>query len=536
MTLLRLKPWHFGENEVVELCWICSPYYTSQGNWKLKAVFLRQTHEIFIEEYPWGTLPYLILGQKFENGLPSGSSRTGINGIVQIADTSQGRLCSGFDMPKDLYSLHKNSKLGSQKLWHFTVADKEYYIPCIEIVRSFLAHNKTMANTLMSPNGLDLLVDYAKITESKMTLELSDQIPASILCDDVVIHIAWLYLSARNTWDSVYNKIFRQSVNNNASLPVKELSYGLPISLRPPTIQDTRWTYRGIENDKSVLILELISMNGMKLPFTEIEYSHPSIKERRKVEDIKKIKLTNKLRNDSKNELDDSEETVKKDTMQNKVGSTKTSLVFDELPEVKKKPLLTQDTASGSDVSLNEGRGGASVPEKSLVGTDESIIGGKISPIEFTGLEVVSSCVVEGFEHFSRAIEYIRRTNRDITISMTTDKLPPPIKKFSYLPGGQFRECAVMIAEHMSHLSCCVLEIARPDDWAVSTLFIKPRETVSLRQIKDLVSLLLDNLVLNGGHWDKRMFEHSLFEFEKLKHVKNQTPERWGERILRKLS
>jgi hypothetical protein len=65
MSRVRLRPWHFGKSEQVKLCWLCSPYKTADGNWFIKAAFLRKgSSEPEILEYPWGTLPLLDASYK----------------------------------------------------------------------------------------------------------------------------------------------------------------------------------------------------------------------------------------------------------------------------------------------------------------------------------------------------------------------------------------------------------------------------------------------------------------------------------------
>ena len=84
---------------------------------------------------------------------------------------------------------------------------------------------------------------------------------------------------------------------------------------------------------------------------------------------------------------------------------------------------------------------------------------------------------------------------------------------------------------------CYILEVARPDGWAVSTLFIRllpefyPEQSIGV-----FTKQFLKDLVKRAGHWNiERLESDQTLRIGRLKHIQEHYPRQWSRRIVDKL-
>jgi len=112
----------------------------------------------------------------------------------------------------------------------------------------------------------------------------------------------------------------------------------------------------------------------------------------------------------------------------------------------------------------------------------------------------------------------------------------PPGKSFSVCPNGARRTCAIVQATNGVSKKY-IIEVARPDDWSISTLIFHPAQQTSLKAIERDIKLLLEGLVQKGGHWDQYVLNRcSGLNIEKVKHYQSDSIRDWAFRIAGKLS
>ncbi|MDQ0195825.1 hypothetical protein J2T20_004218 [Paenibacillus wynnii] len=70
----------------------------------------------------------------------------------------------------------------------------------------------------------------------------------------------------------------------------------------------------------------------------------------------------------------------------------------------------------------------------------------------------------------------------------------PPGKRFSVCTNGARRTCAVAQITYGT-ATTFVVEVARPDDWSISTLILRSTDQSSFRIIERNIKLLLESLV-----------------------------------------
>lgn len=163
--------------------------------------------------------------------------------------------------------------------------------------------------------------------------------------------------------------------------------------------------------------------------------------------------------------------------------------------------------------------------------------GGNIPCTEFSALKMVDVSLLKGLEDFLRLIEYIKKNNLDLTISLNVVSLPQS-KHFSRYNDGNIRGCIIVRIERQGLLPCCLIEIGRADNWSISTLVVKAidNESGEDNAFDDLIHRLLQELLNNKGHWDKKCFrKENEYLIDTAKRISEQPIIRWAERIIEKI-
>ncbi|MFT8347311.1 Tn7-like element transposition protein TnsE [Clostridium saccharoperbutylacetonicum] len=509
MPIFRLRPWPFDENEVVELYWLCSPYMNKNKQWMMKAVF-KTANNIKEVEIPWGTLPYLRLSQKYKNGSICGSYIKGFSGEVNIKNENF-EICSGFDMPYKLYYFYKNVEYGTQKLCKFKIDKTTYFIPCIEIVRSFFAKSKTLANYILKPNGLDFLIEDSRIIDDSVYISLSLEIPQRIATKETAAHLGWIKhnTEAYKSWCSVYSNIYDNEKTKDKF-----------IELLPPIRENCCWKYRGINVENSVLILELKEFSNIRTPFNYVKYSHPKIERTKVFEVVDKFRISNKNNGVNFEMAEDKNgQGTRMGQQQFELQLPSTKFLFEDIKSIEKITDAEKEVYIGTKIiSKNSNKGGEN-ETVAKVSTEDWSGTGKIAPIEFKTLEMVTGQRGKGLEDFYKIIQYIQDNYKDLNIAMTEIFLPEG-KSFSYYPDGDRRNCAVVKIEYESKI-CYIFEVGRADNWSVSTLFLRSSFSEFSNQASEvIIQTIIKSLVNNNGHWDSDILNHNKkIEFYKMKHI-----------------
>lgn len=100
---LKIQPWPFKKDEKVQLYWLCSPFLDEQKGWLLQAVFKRADNSVREVTIPWGTIPYLVLGQKYIDGIPIITEKAGRIYQLTTPDRSSFKLGMAYDIPLALF-------------------------------------------------------------------------------------------------------------------------------------------------------------------------------------------------------------------------------------------------------------------------------------------------------------------------------------------------------------------------------------------------------------------------------------------------
>lgn len=554
MAKLTLRPWSHLKNKRMLLYWLCSPYRSSEGRWTIRAVFVSAAEEergLFgdepatyeISEFPWGLLPNLRVGRFYVNGVLE-TGHTPETRRIYVPDIQNGSFCSAFQIPKQLYSFLDNKMLGNERIWRFKVGNTIYYLPCLEIIRAFFAPSKTMTNQLLKPYGLESLIEDAEDIDGELRVNLSSDIPQSIINDEMVAHLLWLTYneSARNSWQKVYNGIFVKAIENFPAKPIIALAEGLPLETLPPLENQCELTFTSIKAANSCLIHEITGVNGLpSLPFEKVKYKHSSFKGI--IESINTNKIGKKivsLNRDGRYIHADKRKRVKTRSNQPLAEIPKVVLGFTKLPQIIKQAISTyiappEETFISNKQSSSTNRK-PTADEKKEFSVDESYLGGELRPIEFDGLRIVEKSDGQGLNDFILTLNFLAKLNPYLKVDFQIYSLPGDLP-FCFINGNIRRNFAIASICSDKGKVAYLLEISRLDNWQISTLLIKFNSQKStLKEANQILLLIVKKMVENDGHWVLESLEQAIkFRFKRIKHCNDESIELFASVVNRQL-
>lgn len=517
---MKIRPWPFGEN-IVYLHWIGN-VKMKNNQWYIRAAFVNN-NELNVIELPIGILPTLKIGVPYKDGLPLYTQKEGTYTNFVVKDISQGTTNKAIDICRKFnVFLYKNPELMNQNIWSLTVNHMTFHIPHTEFIRALFTPNKTLANALLRPNGLDLLVNQSNIQNNGNTLyvDFADEIPGSIMNDDFARYFSCIYFNdgIKKSFESVQSNVYTYGFNNGTQ-------YGIPLAVNLPSTGQITIAARGIQRKNEILVLEILGIDNIILPFYELQYRHKSIKKYIYTDKPKKKRISKQ-----KKEVDyilnekDGEQS-REDSNQPVIELDPIQMAFRHSTVVTRIPKQEQKVNQGDEYISNIGRGGG--VKKRSVGVDDSVYGGTITPIEFSSLEIADSYNNYGLDPFLEMINALSDSNRNINISLNFFFMPIG-RKFTWLPNGRRRIFIIVKIINGKKISY-VIEVAVPEIYrSISTLIIM--STGDSLKDEGRISYLMNNLLLKGGNWSTDFLNN--IPHMKVKHMK-ESRDQWMRRLIK---
>ncbi|MEC1698149.1 Tn7-like element transposition protein TnsE [Schinkia azotoformans] len=516
---MKIRPWPFGNN-IVHLHWVGNVKLRNK-QWYIQVAFAYNS-DCTILDLPIGVLPMLRIGVPYKDGLPLITQKTGTYYYVTLEDLSIGSTVKAIDVCRKFnIFLYKRPELMNQNMWTFHSNGLTYFISHLELIRALFTPNKTLANAILRPNALNLLVTQSYYTNNGQTvfLDFDDTIPGSIMNGDFVRFFGWLY------FDNDIKKSFESIQSNAYSYRIKNKNqYSIPLEISVPSTGQINMSVRGIEKNNEVFILEIQGTDIADPPFYEIQYRHKSNKKYVYSKDPKKKRIS---KQEKKSDLvlnEKNGERSKEDTHQPVIDLDPTQIAFRHSTVVTRISKSEQKVNQGDEYISNKGRGGGI--KHQIVGLDESIYGGEIVPIEFNSLEISDSILNYGLDNFITMVRYLSKQYPQLIISINVVFLPAG-RKFSFLPDGRKRIC-VIVKVVINNNAFYILEVAVPDNYSLSTLIVPLINNQG--ENERLIQSLLKNLVLNNGNWSKSFLKK--INHSKIRHS-YENYKLWGKRIIR---
>ncbi|WP_036738225.1 Tn7-like element transposition protein TnsE, partial [Paenibacillus zanthoxyli] len=341
-----------------------------------------------------------------------------------------------------------------------------------------------------------------------------------------------LDLKMKTMWNSIYQTLFSRAIAESPTNPAKALRKGIPLDVELPSTGPIELIVRGDQFINIVLVKEIMGFAGFTHPAAEIDFWHHSKKRQESVFGDRRLRIPDQYKNDDI-VINDKSEHAKEDTNQDVLEAPPTFMKFINYPIVRTRKKSVKQTHAGDDVVVNSGRGGKSLDQPRQVSAQDSIVGGDTPPIDFQSLELVPISEAIGLEDFFKMISLLKEMT-SYSIRMSVVRIPSG-KRFSICPNGLRRTCAIVQVSTVVFTKY-IVEVARPDDWSISTLVLEPLQDMTLIEIENEVKQLLDGLVQKIGHWDKLVLMRSgNLKIDKVKHLKIDTIKTWVIRINEKL-
>ncbi len=531
--IVRLSKWLFEAEEKVTLWWLRSPWRESTNRqWRTTAVFKRELGEFSEVDFPWGLLPWLRLGQVFQNGQPIWNEPTGNVFRLVIPDSSAATLSKAADIPTIAnYLLRGEGNLAEHCVKFQTQKGITIVIPVLECIRAFLIPNKTLAFGLLEPNYFERVINRNEIVGAKLSLDFSSDMAKRVLSRPLAFFMARLLhdSSFRSAWDRVYHDRLSQAskVNWNTSIP---------LTTNLPRFSST-WHVRGLLTGQILLVQQILEVAPERsLPFSELEFTHPRLKKREYVEKPatkrqRKPKVIAETLIESEADppitspparslprLGSSivERRKLKITQTGTTATTVTKLAVDATGDPDSEPLLRTRTVNVSDIG----------------------IGGQNPAAEFALRSPMDIFVAldDGLDEFAEAIRFLDEIHWDVSVTWDVREFSQETQfaKVADRP----RKFALVKLESPELPPCWILEFGRPDDFSISTLLFSLPKKDAANHLEEVLDKLLTKALLPRGGWQRNVLEKLKDDGNKLtfalaKHT-NSSTEDWGERLYKK--
>lgn len=528
--VVRLSNWLFNPGEKVVLWWLRSPWREAvHRQWRITAVFRRASGEFREVDFPWGLLPWLRLGQVFEDGQPVWDTKRGDIFRIQVPDSSAIHLSSAANVP----FLQERLPPGEANLSEYCIkvgAQQSYaLLPVLECIRAFLSPSKSLVFGLLEPNYFERIITRNEIIGDKLHLDFSKDIPQRVLNRSLVFFMARLLHdpSFRNAWNHVYYDRLHQSnqTNWNTAIPLRTLL---------PKLGST-WLVRGVLLDKVLLVHEILEVEpSQSLPFKELEFTHPGIRKREF------------FRNDAAKRQRKQKKVVEYEINPDAESPTVSKPSF-KLPQLglclmeKRRPKITKSgqTAVATLKSATTSTDSTALrPQLRIRTISLSDIGrGGQNPAAEFGFSVPIEIFVntdDGLDEFSEALRCLDEMHPEVSVQWEMRELQREIP-FATVGNRPRKYALVKLKISRKYSPCWVLEFGRPDNFSISTLLFTLPDQDGTSAIEDVVTKILKGALLPQGGWYSNpltKFKDSVdsFNFGWAKHTSSST-EDWGERL-----
>lgn len=329
---------------------------------------------------------------------------------------------------------------------------------------------------------------------------------------------------ANAAWKSIYSGLYAKAIGKSVRYPATMFAKGLPLEVKPPIAGACQLHFTGTNWGKNCLIHEILSVSGFpSLPFRYIKYSHPSYKIREKVDKTRAKRKIHSSETGKSLVQDSARRSVKTKTKQPLAEIAPTIFSFSKVPNLKRYSIAGGVIADGKESPISKADAPLGKPvmreKEETVGTDESYIGGEVTPVEFLGLKLTECRDFTGLEEFHEAIRILQTLNPRISIRFNVYKIPGT-SSFCIREDGKHRNFALAHVTQDDVQPAYILEVARPDEWDVSTLIVQFHSKVKKQEkIMEIIETTIKDMVENNGHWQLEVLEQSAdFRFARVKH------------------
>lgn len=518
----RFGSWPYPAGMPAHLYWAKSPMQVGKDRqWQLKVLFLGENGQYHEHIIPWGTVQSLKLGGVYIDGRISALPPAGEIKKIKLSNATRSYILSLDSLQNQwVDDVRKHKK---ELLWEHCVqidgGETRIWVPCIELIRSFLAINKQLAYLLLEPSGLSRICT-SNLEQEQVTINFTKEVPVTSLNNVFITRVATV-LHHSDWWNS-WQQVWNRSVKNSNSSTVYSRLFCCP-----PIIENSTWSVRGIETEKGFFVLEVLSFRTKgELPFSEVVYTHPRLSYSTGIivpEGGKGSRNGTGTREESNTEGEIESNTK---PPRNSKSPRQESIRVMKVVFGNKLRIVGKGTEGKPKIKRSEDP----TPPKKLasqskgpvpVSMDDQAGTGEIQAAEFKPIEMLAS-VPAGLKAFVAAVKKISTAKVGCTIEPVPDD--SPLAKL----GEEHRYFALV--HIVGVYAGYILEVDSSDGREISTVVFS---TLHDKSSLNTVNSLLTKCLSKKGHWFLENLGGELAGYELARH--SSYCENWDYRLLTRL-
>lgn len=488
---IRIKNWPFKKGKKVQLIWIGEPFKYN-NKWMIDTYFNDENKiERVIQD--WANIHFLSIYKYYTDGDLNSGEIIDKYRVMEIIDIDLSNIIPKYN--ENNWRIRNSNYISESRTFNFYKNNILYSIPVVEIVRSVLAPNSFMLNTILYN---DILEDYYtyEINDSTLRLYFHNTYKRSYLKDGYYNHLAWI-IGNKEVLDMVSDIGYNSSINNKMIFNFNMSSF--------------KFKARVKKNKIGYTVLEIISVKGKEIKFNELNIYHPSFEDQ-KSSNKTKIRTYINLNKDSDRIIDDglnasakSDESIEEDLIIHE---------YINIPKVKKEKTGCINKRTKEDINTKQY---IKEDDKRRTLADE----GGINVIK--GLEVsnVDLEMVNGeLREFIEVLNLLRNMNGIKSVEIKVAELPLG-RKFSYLSDGiTRRRCVIATVFNYKNIEYKIIEVER-DGRSISTLILS---SINYNNYLKVYNIILRGLVNESGRWNievLKSLDNENIVVKRHKHIKN---------------
>ncbi|MGG7162971.1 Tn7-like element transposition protein TnsE [Clostridium ihumii] len=487
---LKIKNWPFKLGEKVQLIWIGEPFKYN-NKWMIDTYFNdgKITKKVIQD---WANIHFLSIDKYYTDGDLNSGKVIDELGNMSIIDIDLSDIIPKYN--ENNWNIKMSYYKSKSRTFNFYKNKVLYSIPLVEIIRSVLAPNSFMLNTILYNDTFEDYFTY-EVDDNALNLYFNNNYRNAYLKDNYYNHLAWI-ISNEEILKIIDNIGYNISINNKMMFDFY--------------IRSFKFKARVKRNKVGYTILEILKIKEKNIKFDQLNIYHPSFEEQKNSDKSKLRKYIN-LNKDSDrtidNEIDGS----------NKVDeSIHEELITHEyinIPKIKKEKVGYKNKRTNEDEKTKRY---FIEDDKKRTLSDEG--GENITKgIEISNIDIHK---VDGeLKEFIEVLNILKTMEGIESVEINIRELPLG-RKFSYLSDGVTRR-KCLIGKIISKLDkkFVLLEVERQTK-PLSTLII---ESEINHELDNVCETILKGLVKTSGNWNSELLDYlsnKNIVFKRIKHIK----------------
>ena len=472
---LKIKNWPFKLGEKVKLIWIGEPFKYN-NKWMIDTYFNdgKITKKVIQD---WANIHFLAIDKYYTDGDLNSGEVIDELGNMSIIDIDLSDIIPKYN--ENDWNIKMSYYKSKSRTFNFYKNKVLYSIPLVEIIRSVLAPNSFMLNTILYN---DIFEDYFTYETyyNVLNLYFNNNYKNSYLKDNYYNHLAWI-ISNEDILKMIDSIGYNISINNKMMFDFYMKSF--------------KFKARVKRNRAGYTILEILKIKEKNIKFDQLNIYHPSFQEQKNSDKSKLRKYIN-LNKDSERIIDNGVDGCNK--VDESIHEELITHEYINSPKIKKEKVGYKNRRTNEDGNT----------KKYFIGDDKkrtlSDDGGEdvTKGIEISNIDIYK---VDGeLKEFIQVLNMLKNMNGVCEVTIKIVELPLG-KKFSYLEDKKTRrKCLIGEILMLDQYVYILFEIERENKF-ISTIILKVSNEHECKN--KICNILLTGLVKEGGRWSNKVFE-----------------------------